>query len=476
MKICIVGTGAAGWISAFELSKFDTAEITIIGSPSIPTIGVGESTTLQFFHFLKRQFTLKEDFYKFLKETDAAIKYGVNYQGWGYNTEKFLHGFNYNYSLDNTYVLGNLDRKIDFNLTYPLANYLYDNYICEDDAIQPYSFHFDANKLIHYFEKTSKNISNIKFIKDTVIDSAFSNNEDLDFLVLSSGEKVTADYYISCIGQTAFNQKIFKEEYVSYSNILLTDKALFTPIAYKNKKQEFFPFTTAKTMKHGWRWITPTYSRIGTGYVFSSNHITEGEAIDELRNDIGDRSLEPNIVDFFPRKVKKVFKNNYCTMGMASGFMEPLDAPGINFLFLTLELLKSNLNKFIVTYYDYEKDNIILENCFNFWSSFILHQYKTCSRNDSNFWIDHKNVEFDYYNNLVDHFFNFGSSPNFDSKGVYVFEPWMFYNTTAGKGLRWPVKKLDNVDPILHVNTNENKIKDKLINHLDYFDWIHRTF
>lgn len=470
MKICVVGTGASGWITALYFSRLKNLEIVVIGSPSIPTIGVGESTTLLFKRFIKDFFNDSNEYYKFLKETDASIKYGVNYQGWGQERTRFLHGFN-NFTFENTYTLGNLDKNIDFNLTHPLSNYLYDNFMSEDEDIQSYTFHFDANKLISYFEKIASKIPNITFYKDTVIDSVFSSDEEIDFLVLESGNKVKANFYVSCIGQTAFNQKIFKEEYISYSDVLLTDKALFTPLEFKNKRKEFHPYTTAKTMKNGWRWITPTYSRIGTGYVFSSNHITEGQAIDELRNEIGDPNLEPHVVDFFPRKVKKVFKGNFCTVGMASGFLEPLDAPGLHSLIFSLNNLDNNFLKKLFTYYDFKEENEKADQVYNYWCSFILHQYKTCSRNDTSFWIDHKNVNFPFYNEIIDRYFN---------KATYFpmpEEPWMFFNTTAGKGLRWEVnEEFKHIDPILYMITNHNKIKDKIINHLEYFDWIHRTF
>ena len=72
-------------------------------------------------------------------------------------------------------------------------------------------------------------------------------------------------------------------------------------------------------MKNGWRWITPTWSRIGTGYAFSSNHVSDDEAVKEFLEDIGDTSLEPNVVDFTPKVNKSTFGANYCNIGMANG-------------------------------------------------------------------------------------------------------------------------------------------------------------
>ena len=82
-------------------------------------------------------------------------------------------------------------------------------------------------------------------------------------------------------------------------------------------------------MKNGWRWITPTQSRIGTGYVFSDNHISIDEATNEFLEDIGDKTIKPFLVDFNPKCNKRPFKFNSCTIGMSSGFLEPLDATGL---------------------------------------------------------------------------------------------------------------------------------------------------
>jgi hypothetical protein len=82
-------------------------------------------------------------------------------------------------------------------------------------------------------------------------------------------------------------------------------------------------------MKNGWRWITPTQSRIGTGYVFSDNHISVDEATNEFLDDIGDKTIKPFLVDFNPKYIKNPFKTNSCTIGMSNGFLEPLDAPGL---------------------------------------------------------------------------------------------------------------------------------------------------
>jgi tryptophan halogenase len=478
MHICIVGTGASGWITAHKLAHLHFVnKITIIGSAAIPTIGVGESTTRPFHDFIKKLIPDDSERYKFLIDIDAAVKYGVNYEGW--SKHNFLHPFSGKDVNHGGYFLGIKDPTLPVNeFTVPLRGSLTDNSFCEDPEIQPYTYHFDANKFISAMQRLSEKNSKITHIIDTVVDS-IKQGEEIRELVLEKQGKNSADYYISCIGQTAFNQKVFKEEYHSYSDILLTDKALFYPLKYTDKKKQFHPYTVARTMKHGWRWITPTWSRIGTGYVFSSNHVSVDEAVNELRDSIGDQTVEPHLVDFYPRKAKKTFKTNSCTLGMAAGFLEPLDAPGLAILFWTLPRLINVLTKRLYHFKNIDKFTESLNqetsNNYDWWASFILHQYKTCIRNDTTFWKDHKSVKFEFYEKLTENLFNVKLKDlDFDFRSMHPeIEPreyFMFYNTTAGKDINWPVA-VDHP-----IRKRESKQNANLENHFEFFQKLHNIY
>ena len=485
MHVCIVGTGAAGWISAYELNQLDEVKrITIIGSPHIPTIGVGESTTRNFYFALKRWFPTDNEFYSFLVDIDASVKYGVYYDNWG--SKNFLHSFvGSQHTNMSGYLLGGLPKEEDVN--YYITPF-YDEIVKNHNYINgkvAHTYHFDANKFISSMEKRAAKFTKIEHIKNTVINANF-NIETIQCLVLSDGTKIQADYYVNCVGHTAFNQKIFREEYIDYSNVLLTNKALFHPLKYSNKPKQFHPYTVAKTMKNGWRWITPTWSRIGTGYVYSSNHTTKEEAVAEFKAELGDNEIEPFETDFSPRRIKKTFKQNYCSLGMASGFLEPLDAPGLSLTIDYLDILKNqirdlNSSKTISV----ETDNYYSENLFDFWTSFIVHQYRNCYRNDTKFWVDHKNISFEYYNKITDslknekfiEMYSYSKDPTIaccEFNGVYIYEPWMFFHTLAGRGLRWPVKwNLFQHKTFSKIKNNNNIKIDK---HLDWFDKIHKEY
>lgn len=472
MHVCVIGTGASGWITAFKLKNLKNIDhVTIIGSPSIPTIGVGESTTGEFPSFLH---TLADDGYnmgQLLVDIDASVKYGVYYKNW--SNKDFLHAFvGSPDNNDSGYALGNLNKSANENhYMMPMFDDIVHNHRFNFNChAQNYSFHFDANKLISSLEKFSTQIENITHVRDTVVDCQ-KDNGTIHKLILKENKELKADYYVNCIGQTAFNQKVFDEVYHDYSDILLTDKALFYPLPYTNKEKEFHPYTIAKAMKYGWRWITPTWSRIGTGYTFSSKYITVEEAKQEFCEELGDSSVDPFVTDFYPRRVDKVFKDNYCTVGMAAGFLEPLDAPGLDLTMKSIVLLSNILTQRM----SIEEANQTILHEFNTWACFILHQYKTSIRTDTDFWIDHKNISFNYYDNIIQQLFN-------NKEGISVLEPWMFYNTSAGKGQRWKVYNTSNTifdffnkkrpEPYTPIPDN---MKQHEFSHLDFFSKLHES-
>ena len=468
MNICILGTGASGWITCLMLKKLDfIKKITIIGSSKIPTIGVGESTTIDFVHLVLDNLELKD----FVRETDAAVKYGVFYKNW--SKKDFINYFSRDTEEDwkNITSLGNKDQHThvhDLRIN-KLWNFIQKNQVSLDCEEYNRTWHFDAGKFIAFMKKINLKDDKVSFVDDTIVDCKFAGDE-IDYIVGESNQKYTADYFVNCCGDNTLNEKVFKEEYVSLSPYLLTNKAVVYPLKYTNKRDQFHPYTVAKTMNCGWRWITPTQSRIGTGYVFSDKHISVDEAMNELIEDIGDKTIEPFQVDFNPKYNKRTFKANSCTIGMSSGFLEPLDAPGLN---LSTDAIKQLIN--ILKLKSKNKDYIsILQTVNNnqifftkFWCSFILQQYKTSWRNDTQFWIDHKNVKCDFYDQLINLMFE---RMPFDEKLYNSVREIVSINnnnypslwfTTAAKDIQWNSKITEKPSPIERLDT-------KTIHHLDY--------
>ncbi len=424
MHLCIVGSGASGWLVANQLKEQDyITKVTIIGSPKIPHIGVGESTTLS---LPKAHSKFNAELGQFIRESHAAVKYGVYYQNWSKND--WIHFFKSNIPFKKSkpelsarkyiQLLGNKPQDVFIHNLYGKQiwkevvgknNVFPENRrISEADEEYPHTFHFDAGRYINYLKKQAFKSSKVEFIEETVENVNFTESKYIQSLNLTNNIDIIADYYVNTTGQKLNSKNIFNEQYDSLEHVLLTNKAVVYPLEYTNKREQFHPYTVAKTMKNGWRWITPTWERIGTGYTFSNNHISEDEAVNEFLEDIGDKTLQPNIVDFTPRVNKQTFRINSCSIGMANGFLEPLDAPGLaltNGVTTKLEKLLEIYSKDISTstLHELKNNELYIEGLnisnntvkksYNFWVIFILNQYKTCYRLDTPFWVDHKNIQ-----------------------------------------------------------------------------------
>lgn len=461
MKLCIVGTGAAGWMACAAFKE--EHEVVIVGSPKIPPIGVGESNTMRIkcFH---NDVGINEG--EFVAHSDAAVKYGVYYKGWSKND--FIHNFKnsaFSDALSSVQPmfyrsLVNKPKDVSINelVAVNLQQAIHDNHVFFEDIFYPKSWHFDAGKYIEFLKNHS---SDVKLIEETVV-NCVKNNDKIIRIITDKNRIIEADYYIFATGCNTEISDILGEEYINLSDVLLTDKALVYPLKYTNQREQFHPCTVAKTMKHGWRWITPTYSRIGTGYVFSSRYTTEEQALNEFLDDIGDHTISPRIVDFHPRYNKETFKQNYCSVGLANGFLEPLDAPGLT---LTIDVI--NHLRAIFRQNNTVKNPEILQSLrdqanermvsrYEFWASFILTQYKTCSRDDTQFWKDHKRINYDPLNHILNILGDYN---------VSIYDYIMFMHTIAAKDKRWPSNSI--VKPF-----KQPEYSVESVHHLDYINAI----
>ena len=188
---------------------------------------------------------------------------------------------------------------------------------------------------------------------------------------------------------------------------------------------------------------------------------TLGELVFILRWSLNFNPLLEDDVDFNPKYNKKPFKTNSCTIGMSSGFLEPLDAPGLSTTILAMEYLidilkyKNDVSKLLLFNRQVHRSNIKMSIEYEWWCAFILHQYKTCWKNDTKFWIDHKNVKCDFYDQIIESMYYVP---------IYLLENYeymMFFFTTAAKDIQWKSKVTQKPFLVEQLDT-------KTIHHLEY--------
>ncbi len=345
VELVVVGGGTAGWLSAHILQseakrKGLPLNITLIESSKVPTIGVGEGTTSIFGGVLQ---ALGLDEAEFLANTDATIKYGIRHRDWR------RLGHYYDGPIDDAYALtdripgaGSWLDTFCVAAGRPVTEpHVFASLMAGGKAPVAevggrrvpvsqfhHAYHFDQAKVGAYLRTKAQGVTMI----DALVESAERNPEtgDIRILKLDTGEEIKGDFFIDCTGfRRALISGVMGVEWVGYGDTLPVNRAM--PFWLDLKAGEELPtFTHAWAQKAGWMWQIPTYGRIGCGYVYSDRHITPAQAQAEIESVLG-HSIEPrNDIIINAGRLARVWNGNVLALGLASSFLEPLEATSIH--------------------------------------------------------------------------------------------------------------------------------------------------
>ena len=352
-RIVVVGGGTAGWLSALILQAEAAKQglnlsVALVESSKIPTIGVGEGTTSVFRDVL---LGLGIDEAEFLAKTDATIKYGIRHRDWR------RLGHVYDGPIDDPYHLA--DRVPDKGAwidTFCVAAgrsvtepHVFKALMDRNRApvaqvggryvpVSPYhhAYHFDQAKVGLFLRSKAKGVD---WIDGTVSGATRTDGGDIDQLVLEDGRHIDGDFYIDATG---FRRLLIGQEmgadWVSYSDILPVNRAMPFWIDL-SKDREIPTYTHAWAQKSGWMWQIPTAERMGCGYVYSDTHTSPDQAQAEIEQALG-HPIEPrNDIKIDAGRVSEVWRGNVVAVGLASSFLEPLEATSIHGTIVALLLL-----------------------------------------------------------------------------------------------------------------------------------------
>lgn len=400
--ICIVGGGSSGWAAAAYLLNNTPAKITLIESTKIGPIGVGEGTQPFTMPFLRACGLEPKDW---MKASDATYKYGVEFTGWSEHPvfvdndtqEMAVLGSGvmaHNYWLSKS----GIDRK---ELTEDTPSYRLATANKAPKAGHPSldytpGYTTDTWDAVHFNAIALGDTLRNKFKKDvTYIDDIIINvpTDDTGIVKLeteNSGD-IAADLYIDASGfKSLLLEGALGVEFNSINDILLCDKAVAMPKQYTNKEEEMHPYTKSIAMDAGWRWSIPTYSRIGNGYVYSSKHTTPEQAEQDLRDSIGEYEAEAFHLDIKCGSHEHVAVKNVYAIGLAGGFVEPLEATGITLSTKAIESLGSELVKSNGEWNNGVKANLNTEfkNMIQEIVDFVFLHYHFAEKDDTEFWKD----------------------------------------------------------------------------------------
>ena len=402
MKVCIVGGGSAGWMTATTFIKCITDDITLIESPNIPTSGVGESTLGSIQNWIDL-IGIRADELSFIKETNGTLKHSIKFTNF---LEKDSGSFHYPF--------GKIDCDAEswWNLyMHDTLNMSFNDYALDVSHVallaekgkinmgDTHAYHFDAIKFGQYLKK--EYCKEVNHITANVINYE-KQNENIKNIKLDNGNTIEADLFIDCTGfASKLIGEFLNEPFISYNNKLPNDSAWATHIPHVNKKK-MRPYTECTAINNGWVWNIPLWDKVGTGYVYSSKHISHEDAKQEFITHLGTDECEFKHIPMRIGRYKRTWVGNVIAIGLSAGFLEPLEGNGLytvhsNLINLYKTLRRGKPSKILKDYYN---DSTALE--FDEFADFIIIHYAFTQREDTPYWKDIFNKTYDISNPDMD--------------------------------------------------------------------------
>lgn len=394
--IVIVGGGTAGWMAAAALSRVlqgSGCRVRLIESETIGTVGVGEATipSLGAFHAL-----LGIDEREFVNATSASFKLGIRFRDWHSPGSAYFHpfgtyGVGVEHPMFQAYWLGTRMR----GQAKPLEEWSLSGLAARSGRFGPstrgqggmplsYAYHLDASQYARFLRRFAE-AAGVERIEGLVRHVELDADGHVGQLQLEDGRSIRGDFYIDCSGfDGLLISRALGVGYVDWSEWLPCNRAVAVQSGFTG---ELPPYTDSIACGAGWRWRIPLQSRFGNGYVYSSHHLTDELARDTLLADIGGPPLgEPRLLRFQPGRRAEAWRANCLALGLAAGFLEPLESTGLHFVQTALGRLFSlfpsrNTDPAICAEY-----NRLTAAEYERVRDFIILHYAASSRGDTPFW------------------------------------------------------------------------------------------
>ena len=346
--IVIVGGGTAGWMTAAALSTVlrGRYRIRVVESDEIGTVGVGEATIPQIQRF---NAVLGLDEAEFVRETQGTFKLGIEFVNWGRLGERYMHGFGrlgqdvWTVPFDQYW-----HRLRALGRAHPLEQYSITRMAAKANKFMParpdlgnspladiaYAYHFDASLYARYLRRLSES----RGVQRTEgrISHATRRGEGLhaghiDAVVLESGERIAGDLFIDCSGfRGLLIEQTLQTGFEDWTHWLPCDRALAVPC---ESASPLTPYTRSTAHRAGWQWRIPLQHRIGNGHVYCSQHISDDEAAATLLSNLDGAPLaDPRPIRFRTGMRRLAWHENVVAIGLASGFLEPLESTSIHLI------------------------------------------------------------------------------------------------------------------------------------------------
>ncbi len=398
-KIVIVGGGTAGWMTAAALSKVlgpNFASITLVESDAIGTVGVGEATIPQI-NVFNRLIGIDEN--DFVRKTKGSFKLGIQFVDWKKLGHSYFHPFG-KYGVDmagvsfHAYWL----RLYQQGLVPWIDEYCLQAKAAEtgkfmrpiDAGNSPlseiaYAFHFDAGLYALFLREHAEARGVVR--REGKIKQVHQRSTDgyLESVELEDGHRIDGDLFIDCSGfHGLLIEQTLQAGYEDWSHWLPCNRAVAVPC---ESVAEITPYTRSTAREAGWQWRIPLQHRIGNGYVYSSEYISQDEATAKLLANLDGKPLaDPRLIKFVTGRRQKYWDKNVVAIGLSAGFMEPLESTSIWFIQAGLAQFLAHFPDGSFGDVDRDRYNRVMKTLTEETRDFLILHYKATERDDTPFW------------------------------------------------------------------------------------------
>ncbi|WP_409265805.1 tryptophan halogenase family protein [Massilia sp. BHUDP2] len=403
--IVIVGGGTAGWMTAAALSTVLNGRynIRLVESDEIGIVGVGEATIPMIQRFNR---VLGIDENEFMRETQGSFKLGIEFVNWGKLGDRYMHGFG---------RLGQDLATLPFDQYWnkmrragkaaPLEEYSITRMASKANKFMPprfdvpnsplrdigYAYHFDASLYAKFLRKLSESRGVVRIEGKITRATLREPDGHIDAVELENGTRVEGELFIDCSGfRGLLIEQTLQTGYEDWTHWLPADRALAVPC---ESAPVITPYTRSTAHKSGWQWRIPLQHRTGNGHVYCSRFISDDEAAATLLANLDGRALaEPRLIRFQTGMRKLAWNRNVVALGLASGFLEPLESTSIH-------LIQSGIQRLLDFFPDrgwsaIDRDEYNRQSRFDYERirDFIILHYHLNQRTDSDYWKECANM------------------------------------------------------------------------------------
>ncbi len=408
-SVTIVGGGTAGWLSAALLTAYGRRgksgepplQVTLIESPDIPTVGVGEATVPGMVRTLQSIGISERDFFR---ECNASFKLGVSFDGW--NVDAKGRPISYINPFAGVPVVGGIELEryflhygagpLDFVQAYsPTADLVKAARGPRPGAGEDFksatgfAYHLDAGRFAAMLTRHCT-ARGVRHLRENVKHVEQDEAGGIAALELSETGRLPVELVLDCTGfRGVIINQVLKEPFLDYSRYLANDRAMAVQIPHPDPRR-IEPVTRSAALGAGWSWRVPLYNRVGTGYVFSSAHRSDEEARAEFLSHLGPagKDAEPRVIPMRVGRNRNAWVRNCVAIGLSGGFIEPLESTAIYMIDMGIRWL---LNYFPDSDFPdplRTRYNRLIDNLYNEVRDFICLHYRLGNRTDTRYWID----------------------------------------------------------------------------------------